>query len=56
MEMYEYKCPACSTTHRVPSYWMSYSPEEIYQCPHRNKETEEMCEFLDMEYVMTVNT
>ncbi len=55
MEMYEYQCPVCKATHRVPSYWMSFSPEEIYQCPHRNKETGQMCECVDMEFVMEVN-
>lgn len=55
MEMYEYQCPVCKATHRVPSYWMSFSPEEVYECPHRNKETGQMCDCLNMEYVMVVN-
>lgn len=49
MEVFWYQCPVCGMTHQVPAYWMSYTAEEIYEFPHSNPQTKEMCECMEMK-------
>ena len=51
MEMYLYRCPKCGFAHQVPAYWMSYAAEDIYEMPHNNLATKELCENLELQLV-----
>ena len=50
METYTYRCPVCGFVYFVPSYWMSYSPEETTEFPHQNVETGEDCPNLKLDF------
>lgn len=51
MEMYLYQCPICGFTHQVPAYWVSFSPEKIYEFPHINLASNVMCEHFILDLV-----
>lgn len=50
MEVYYYRCPACGYVHQVPSYWMSYAPEEAYEQMHLAPAKGSVCENQTLDY------
>ncbi|MDD2969393.1 MAG: hypothetical protein PHT89_03355 [Lachnospiraceae bacterium] len=44
MEMYQYQCPVCGFSHRVPAYWVNFSPDPEMQFIHFRMDTKEQCE------------
>lgn len=50
MEVYYYRCKVCGYVHQVPSYWMSYAPEETHEQMHFSPDTREVCPNQTLEY------
>lgn len=50
MEVYYYKCSACGFVHQVPSYWMSYAPEETHEQMHFDPATGALCANQTLDY------
>ncbi len=51
MECNYYKCKTCGFVHQVPSYWSGHAPEDIYEMPHMNLETKEMCDDIELKLI-----
>ncbi len=45
MEMYLYQCPVCGFSHRVPAYWVNYSPDSEMEFVHFRMDTKEQCDY-----------
>lgn len=43
MEVFYYRCEVCGYVHQVPSYWMSYEPEQTCEQMHFSPQTHEVC-------------
>ena len=41
MEVFYYRCEVCGYVHQVPSYWMSYEPEQTCEQMHFSPQTHE---------------
>lgn len=50
MEVYYYRCPVCGYVHQVPSYWMSYEPEDTHEQMHFAPGTGAVCENQELHY------
>lgn len=50
MEVYYYRCAACGYVHQVPSYWMSYSPEDTHEQMHFSPENRQVCANQTLDY------
>ena len=50
MEIYYYRCAVCGYIHQVPSYWMSYAPEETHEQMHFSPADRSLCGNQTLEY------
>ncbi len=50
MEVYYYRCAVCGYIHQVPSYWMSYAPEETHEQMHFSPADRSLCGNQTLEY------
>lgn len=50
MEVYYYRCAVCGYVHQVPSYWMSYAPEDTHEQMHLAPSSGEVCSNLVLAY------
>lgn len=50
MEVFYYRCRTCGYVHQVPSYWMSYAPEDTHEQMHFDPRTQSVCENQMLDY------
>ena len=50
MEVYYYKCKVCGYVHQVPSYWMSYAPEDTHEQIHFSPADKSVCLNQELEF------